>query len=111
MPSSNGRGGPAGEAGQERVALYLRVSSEEQRDRETIEIQREFLGQFRDLYGLEVAEITRMMACRERSPCMSVPRVEGSLRTPERGSSARFYSTSSTVWAGPCSSLWMRTTG
>ena len=50
MGSANGHGpGP--------VALYLRVSSEEQRDRETIEIQEEFLSQFRELYGLEVAEI------------------------------------------------------
>ena len=54
MPSTNGHG-PA--PGGRRVALYMRVSSEEQRGRETIEIQEEFLAQFRDLYGLEVAEI------------------------------------------------------
>src|SRR5918995_5382169 len=41
----------------ERVALCLRVSSEEQRDRETIEIQREFLEQYCRLYGLEVVQI------------------------------------------------------
>jgi site-specific DNA recombinase len=52
MPSTNGHGSKP-----ERVALYLRVSSEEQRDRETIEIQREFLEQYRSLYELEVAEI------------------------------------------------------
>src|SRR5215217_8157389 len=52
MPSTNGHGAKA-----ERVALYLRVSSEEQRDRETIEIQREFLEQYRCLYKLEVANI------------------------------------------------------
>jgi DNA invertase Pin-like site-specific DNA recombinase len=52
MPSTNGHGSEP-----ERVALYLRVSSEEQRDRETIEIQREFLEQYRSLYELEVAEI------------------------------------------------------
>src|SRR3712207_4486468 len=50
MPSTNGHG-PEGE----RVALYLRVSSEEQRDRETIEIQREFLSEYCKLYGLEEA--------------------------------------------------------
>jgi site-specific DNA recombinase len=50
MPSTNGHG-------LERVAFYLRVSSEEQRDRETIEIQDDFLGQYRSLYDLEVAEI------------------------------------------------------
>jgi site-specific DNA recombinase len=52
MPSTNGHGPEP-----ERIALYLRVSSEEQRDRETIEIQREFLERYRQLYGLEVAEI------------------------------------------------------
>jgi hypothetical protein len=41
----------------ERVALCLRVSSEEQRERETIEIQREFLKEYCRLYGLEVALI------------------------------------------------------
>jgi DNA invertase Pin-like site-specific DNA recombinase len=52
MPSTNGHGSKP-----ERVALYLRVSSEEQRERETIQIQREFLVQYRELYGLEVAGI------------------------------------------------------
>jgi site-specific DNA recombinase len=33
------------------------VSSEEQRDRETIQIRREFLGQYCQLYGLEVADV------------------------------------------------------
>ena len=51
MPSTNGHGFKP-----ERVALYLRVSSEEQRDRETIEIQREFLQEYCRLYGLEVAQ-------------------------------------------------------
>lgn len=41
----------------ERIALYLRVSSEEQRDRETIEIQRQFLEEYCKLYGLEVVEV------------------------------------------------------
>jgi len=41
----------------ERVALCLRVSSEEQRERETIEIQREFLQEYCRLYGLEVAQV------------------------------------------------------
>ena len=49
--ASNGRGPET----PERVALYMRVSSEEQRDRETIEIQREFLEQYCRLYGLEIA--------------------------------------------------------
>src|SRR5215217_9787095 len=54
MTSTNGHGS---NAATERVALYLRVSSEEQRDRQTIEIQRDFLEQYRSLYKLEVAEI------------------------------------------------------
>src|SRR5829696_7374819 len=52
MPSTNGHGSKP-----EPVALYLRVSTDEQRDRETIEIQGDFLEQYRSLYELEVAEI------------------------------------------------------
>src|SRR5918994_790750 len=52
MLSTNGHGSKP-----ERVALYLRVSSEEQRDRETIEIQREFLQEYCRLYSLEVVQI------------------------------------------------------
>jgi site-specific DNA recombinase len=48
MPSANN---------QNPVALLLRVSSEEQRDRETIELQREFLNNYCELYGLEVADV------------------------------------------------------
>ncbi len=54
MPSTKGHGGPQSDAG--RVALYLRVSSDEQRERQTIETQREFLEQYCRLYELEVAE-------------------------------------------------------
>src|ERR687894_758161 len=52
MPSTNGYGSKP-----ERVALYLRVSSEEQRDRETIELQREFLEQYRTLMEMEVTDV------------------------------------------------------
>src|SRR3712207_6198047 len=54
MPSTNGHGSSGAT---ERIALYLRVSSEEQRDRATIEIQRDFLEQYRSLMGLEVADV------------------------------------------------------
>ena len=54
MSSTNGH---ASKSEAERVALYLRVSSEEQRDRETMEIQREFLEQYCQLYRLEVADV------------------------------------------------------
>jgi site-specific DNA recombinase len=50
MPDTNGHGPKP-----ERVALYLRVSSEEQREKATIKIQREFLDGYRQLHGLEVA--------------------------------------------------------
>lgn len=40
-----------------RIASYLRVSSEEQRERETIEIQNKFLDEYCRLYELEVAEV------------------------------------------------------
>jgi site-specific DNA recombinase len=49
MPSTNGNG-------PERVALYLRVSSEEQRDAGTIQTQREFLNNYVDLYGQTIVD-------------------------------------------------------
>jgi site-specific DNA recombinase len=51
MPSTNGHGPKP-----ERVALYLRVSSEEQRDAGTIQTQAEFLESYCQLHDLEVAE-------------------------------------------------------
>jgi site-specific DNA recombinase len=51
MPSTNGHGPQP-----ERVALRLRVSSEEQRERETIAIQDRFLSEYCRLYELEVAD-------------------------------------------------------
>ena len=52
MPSTNGHGTKP-----ERVALLLRVSSEEQREKETIDLQEEFLEQYCGLYELELAGI------------------------------------------------------
>jgi site-specific DNA recombinase len=51
MPSTNGHGSKP-----ERVALYLRVSSEEQRDAGTIQTQREFLENYVDLYGQTIVD-------------------------------------------------------
>jgi DNA invertase Pin-like site-specific DNA recombinase len=51
MPMTNGHGSKP-----ERIALYLRVSSEEQRERQSIETQREFLAEYCRLYQLEVVE-------------------------------------------------------
>ena len=53
-PSTNGHG--SSEA-TERVALLMRVSSEEQCEKATIEIQDDFLIQYCDLYNLEVADL------------------------------------------------------
>lgn len=46
-----------GNAGPERVAIYMRVSSEEQREHATIETQAEFLNQYKKLYGLTVVSV------------------------------------------------------
>ena len=53
MPSMNGDGS---KSEIERVALYLRVSSEEQRERQTIQTQREFLSEYARVMGLEVVD-------------------------------------------------------
>src|SRR5215204_7076626 len=53
MPSTNGHGL---ESNMGKVALYLRVSSDEQRERQTIETQQAFLEQYCRLYELEVVE-------------------------------------------------------
>jgi site-specific DNA recombinase len=50
MASGNG-------SGPERVALYMRVSGEEQAERMTIGTQEEFMGQYAGLYGHEVASV------------------------------------------------------
>src|SRR5215218_11098927 len=54
MPNTNGHGSRNDDSG--RVALYLRVSSDEQRERQTIETQRVFLEQYCRLYELDVVE-------------------------------------------------------
>jgi hypothetical protein len=99
MPNTNGHG--SGEA-TERVGLCLRVSSEEQRDRETIEIQRDFLTEYCRLYGLEVAECMPTTAFPARSPCTNGRRAGGSSRMPEAACSPLSWSTVWTGWEGPC---------
>jgi hypothetical protein len=51
MPSTNGHGFEP-----ERVALYMRVSSEEQRERQTIQTQQEFLSEYARVMELEVVD-------------------------------------------------------
>jgi site-specific DNA recombinase len=41
----------------QKLAIYERVSSEEQKTRETIETQDQFLGEYVNLYGLEVVKV------------------------------------------------------
>ena len=54
MPSTNGHG-TQGTA--ETVAVYMRVSSEEQREKATIETQDGFLEEYCKLYGHEIASV------------------------------------------------------
>ena len=73
MSSTNGHG-----AEPERVALYLRVSSEEQRDRETIKLQRDFLEQYCNLHELEVTDVYEDNGVLAPSRCMRGPKADGS---------------------------------
>ena len=52
MPSANGHG-----AEPERVGLYMRVSSEEQKTKDTIETQDGFLEEYCKLYGRKIAKV------------------------------------------------------
>ena len=52
MPSTNGHGPQP-----ERIGLYMRVSSEEQKEKESIATQEGFLEEYCKLYGLEVAAV------------------------------------------------------
>ena len=52
MPSENGRG-----LKPERVGLYMRVSSEEQKTKETIETQDSFLEEYCKLYRHEIVKV------------------------------------------------------
>jgi site-specific DNA recombinase len=52
MPSTNGHGSKP-----ERVGLYMRVSSEEQKTKDTIETQDGFLEEYCKLYGRKIAKV------------------------------------------------------
>jgi len=92
MPSTSGHGGNP-----ERVALYLRVSSEEQRERESIEIQRNFLEEYHRLYGLEVARIYEDDGVSGTIPLHERPRGRELL---EDAQAKKFETCSSTAWTG-----------
>ena len=94
MPSTNGHGSKP-----ERVALYLRVSSEEQRDAGTIETQREFLLRHAERSGFEVAETYADDGISGTIPLHKRPE-HGFLTMPLRARFKPCSSTSSTAWAG-----------
>src|SRR5215212_8749148 len=52
MPNTNGHGPQP-----ERIGLYMRVSSEEQKEKESIATQEGFLEEYCKLYGLEIAAV------------------------------------------------------
>ena len=72
---TNGHG-PESDVG--KVALYLRVSSDEQRERESIKTQREFFEQYRELYRLEVTETYADDGVSGTAPLHERPEVDGS---------------------------------
>ena len=67
MPSTNGHNGSTG-----KVALYMRVSGEEQARRESIGTQEAFLTDYCNLYGFEVAGVYKDVA------------ISGTVPVPER---------------------------
>ena len=98
MPTKNGHGSEP-----ERVALCLRVSSEEQRDRETIEIQRDFLHEYCRLYSLEVAGVYADDGVSGTVRCTKGRRAGDSCKTHRPAYSRRCSCTVSTGSEGRCS--------
>src|SRR5215207_4825045 len=84
MPSTNGHGSKP-----ERIALYLRVSSEEQVERESIGTQEEFLADYCKLYGHEVAGIYKDEAVSGTVPLLERP---GGRRLIEDAKASKFAS-------------------
>ena len=68
MPSTNGHNGSSGE-----VALYMRVSSEEQARRESIGTQETFPSDYCKLYGFEVSGVYRDVAISGTVPVYERP--------------------------------------
>jgi site-specific DNA recombinase len=82
MPSINGHG-PKDEA--ERVGLYMRVSSEEQKEKESIATQDGFLEEYCKLYGLEVAGVYKDEAISGTVPMRERPEGERLLADAKAG--------------------------
>lgn len=82
MPSTNGHGSK-GEP--ERVALYMRVSSEEQREKATIETQNEFLSDYVRLYEHILHDVYRDEAISGTVPMDERPEGRRMLADAEAG--------------------------
>ena len=101
-----------------KLALYMRVSSEEQKTKETIGTQDQFLREYVALYGLEVVKVYKDEAISGTVPlgerpagrsCSLTRRAASSTRcssTGSTGSGARcsWWSTRTTAWSRPASS-------
>jgi DNA invertase Pin-like site-specific DNA recombinase len=86
----------------ERLAFYMRVSSEEQAERMTIGTQEEFLEQYRGLYGHEVTGVYKDEAISGTVPLRERPAAGACWKTRQREPSMWSWSTKSTGSAGPC---------
>ena len=107
MPSTNGH-----TTDPERVALYVRVSSEEQRDAGTIQTQSDSLTRHAAACGFEVAEVYADDGVSCAIPLHERPEGRRLLEDArERASSRACSSTSSTGWAGRSLGYWTRPTG
>ena len=100
MSSGEANGSSAAPDG--KVAVLLRVSTDEQRERETIGLQRAFLAEFCKLYGLEVHEIYADDGVSGTVPLHERPEGRRLLEDARAGESRRSCSTGSTGWAGRC---------
>jgi hypothetical protein len=78
------------------VALYLRVSSEEQRERQSIDTQREFGAKYTDLHELRVHQVYADDGISGTVPIENRPRGSASSMLPGAASSISFSFTSST---------------
>ena len=91
----------------ERVALCLRVSSEEQRERETIEIQRAFLQEYCRLYSLEVVQIYADDGVSGTVPLHERPEGRRLLEDAKEG---KFSTLLATGWIGLAGPSWSPST-
>jgi site-specific DNA recombinase len=106
VPSTNGHG-----AKPQRVALYLRVSSEEQRKKATIDLQHEFLEGYCRLHELEVAESYADDGISGTIPLHERPEGGRLLEDAKEGKFATVLVYRLDRSVGLCSASWTLTTG